>query len=53
MNICKHCGRRLERGPMRLLPWVHLTDAGVAGWQRCRPEESGAEYGLEAEPVAA
>ncbi|URM87025.1 hypothetical protein SEA_RUCHI_58 [Arthrobacter phage Ruchi] len=49
---CKHCGRRIERGPLRrALPWVHLTDLGVAGPQRCNPEESGQPAGLEAEPT--
>lgn len=48
---CKHCGRRIARGPLRSLAWVHLTDLGVAGPQRCRPEETGQAYGLEAEPT--
>lgn len=50
MVTCKHCGRGIEPGPMRrALPWVHLTDAGVAGWQLCR---FGGEYlGTVAEPV--
>ncbi|UVK62598.1 hypothetical protein SEA_TAYLORSIPHT_59 [Arthrobacter phage TaylorSipht] len=52
MTYCKHCGRRIERGPLRRsLPWVHLTDQGVAGAQKCKPEESGQPLGLEAEPM--
>ncbi|AYN57533.1 hypothetical protein PBI_KEPLER_60 [Arthrobacter phage Kepler] len=47
---CRHCGRRVERGPLRgALPWVHLTDAGVAGRQRCW--FGGEELGTMAEPV--
>lgn len=48
---CKNCGRRVERGPLRTLAWVHLTDSGVAGAQRCRPEESGQTVRTEAEPI--
>lgn len=47
---CKHCGRRIERGPLRgVLPWVHLTDAGIAGWQLCR--FGGQKLGTVAEPA--
>lgn len=47
---CKNCGRKIERGPLRgALPWVHLTDAGVAGWQLCRL--GGQKLGTTAEPV--
>lgn len=48
---CKHCGRRIARGPVKSLWWVHLTDHGVAGAQRCRPEESGQTGRTEAEPI--
>ncbi|UXE05203.1 hypothetical protein SEA_JAMUN_57 [Arthrobacter phage Jamun] len=51
MTLCKHCGRRIARGPLRSLAWVHLTDLGVAGAQRCKTEESGQPAGLEAEPM--
>ncbi|WAB09168.1 hypothetical protein SEA_EESA_59 [Arthrobacter phage Eesa] len=50
---CRHCGRRIMPGPLRSLAWVHLTDLGVAGAQRCRLEESGQEVRTEAEPVEA
>lgn len=47
---CKNCGRKIERGPLRgALPWVHLTDAGVAGWQLCRL--GGQKLGTMAEPT--
>ncbi|WPM94384.1 hypothetical protein VG1_CDS0060 [Arthrobacter phage Cupello] len=47
---CQHCGARIERGPLRgALPWVHLTDAGVAGAQRCKVQ--GVPLETVAEPL--
>lgn len=47
---CQHCGARIERGPLRgSLPWVHLTDAGVSGAQRCKVQ--GELLGTVAEPL--
>lgn len=47
---CKNCGRHIERGPVWSVGWVHLTDSGVGGFQRCRPAEAGVD-GVQAEPV--
>lgn len=47
---CQHCGARIERGPLRgSLPWVHLTDLGVAGAQRCKVQ--GVPLDTVAEPI--
>lgn len=46
-RYCRHCGRPVEwLGVM----WGHVygPDSFV---NRCRPEESGQPYGLEAEPA--
>ncbi|QOI67703.1 hypothetical protein SEA_ORCANUS_59 [Arthrobacter phage Orcanus] len=50
---CRHCGRRIMPGPLRSLAWVHLTDLGVAGAQKCRLQDVGnALFGsLMAEPT--
>ena len=51
MMTCKHCGRGIQEGPLRAaLPWVHITDTGVAGRERCRPAESGVPDARTAEP---
>lgn len=51
MNVCKHCGRRIQEGPLRAaLPWVHITDTGVAGPERCNPGESHPRPPRTAEP---